>query len=533
MPLTSLFRIDLRRLIVLLAILSGLVTLSISFYASYQVQRQSLMDNTLEANRAYAVKLASSTETFFASVQQQLAYSATRLADRFDDPDALQAEADRLRLQTNSFNNTVITDAHRVARATSPRSVKLVGQRLDSPGARAAVETRRPLVSSPYISAIGTLVVSISQPIVSRDGTYLGYIGGIINLKEPNILNSMLGEHYYHDGSYLYAVDRSRRLLYHPDPARLGEVVGGNAVIDRVLRGESGSQRVVNSRGQDMLAGFAPVPTAGWGIVAQRPTAATLHPLDNLMLAVLRQTAPMALLTFFGVWLLSGLISRPLWQLAHTASEMDAPDSPERIQRIRSWYFESDQLKRAMQLGVNLMHQRIGKLNLDVQTDPLTGLLNRRGLTQALERLNAEGRAFAVVALDIDHFKRINDSFGHDVGDQVIRHVAELMTTCSRGADTLCRSGGEEFLMLLPDAGLDAAWRVAERLRQCVELEPIIAVGHVTISLGIAAWPGHSERIEEVLKLADAALYQAKQRGRNRSEIAPLGPEADAIGHGG
>ncbi len=237
MPLTSLFRIDLRRLIVLLAILSGLVTLSISFYASYQVQRQSLMDNTLEANRAYAVKLASSTETFFASVQQQLAYSATRLADRFDDPDALQAEADRLRLQTNSFNNTVITDAHRVARATSPRSVKLVGQRLDSPGARAAVETRRPLVSSPYISAIGTLVVSISQPIVSRDGTYLGYIGGIINLKEPNILNSMLGEHYYHDGSYLYAVDRSRRLLYHPDPARLGEVVGGNAVIDRVMRG--------------------------------------------------------------------------------------------------------------------------------------------------------------------------------------------------------------------------------------------------------------------------------------------------------
>ncbi|AHL76065.1 diguanylate cyclase [Stutzerimonas stutzeri] len=524
MPLPSLFRIDLRRLIVLLAIVGGLVTLSISFYASYQVQRGSLMDNTLEANRAYAVKLAAGTEIFFASVQQQLQYSANILAEQFGDPDKLAEEADRLRLQTDSFNSAVITDAHGIVRATSPRVANLIGQPLDSPGAREALRERRPLVSSPYMSAIGKLIVSISQPIFDKEGTYLGYIAGIINLKEPNILGSMLGEHFYHDGSYLYAVDQSRRLLYHPDPKRLGEVVKKNAVIDQVLRGESGSQRVINSRGLDMLAGFAPVPTAGWGIVAQRPTAATLHPLDNLMLEVLRQTAPLALLTFFGVWLLSGLISRPLWQLARSASEMDAPDSQERIQQIRSWYFESSQLKRAMQVGVNLMHQRIGKLNLDVQTDPLTGLLNRRGLTLALERLSVESREFAVVALDIDHFKRVNDSFGHDVGDQVIRHIAGLMTTCSRGADTLCRSGGEEFLMLLPDANLEAAWRVAERLRLYVEQDTISEVGHVTISLGIAAWPGHPESIEQVLKQADAALYRAKQRGRNRSEVAQFDP---------
>lgn len=307
------------------------------------------------------------------------------------------------------------------------------------------------MISSPYISAIGTLVVTISHPIIDKDGVYLGYIGGTINLKEPNILNSMLGEHYYKDGSYIYAVDQSRRLLYHPDPKRLGTVVAENAVIDRVINGESGSQRVVNSQGRDMLAGFAPVPTAGWGIVAQRPTAVTLHPLDDLMLEVLRQTAPLALLTFLGVWWLSGLISRPLWRLAKSASEMDRTNSPERIQHIRSWYFEAAQLKRAMQLGINLLHQRIGKLNLDAQTDPLTGLHNRRGLTLALDALSAEGHSFAVVALDIDHFKRINDTHGHDVGDEVIRHLAQLMTTCSRDADVLCRSGGEEFLMLFAE----------------------------------------------------------------------------------
>jgi diguanylate cyclase (GGDEF)-like protein len=330
----------------------------------------------------------------------------------------------------------------------------------------------------------------------------------------------MLGQHFYQDGSYLYAVDQTRRLLYHPEPKRLGTVVGENAVIDRALQGESGSLRVVNSQGVDMLAGYAASPAAGWGIVAQRPTANTLQPLDDLMFRVARQTAPLALLTLLCIWGLATLITRPLSQLAQRASEMDAPNTAERIQRIRSWYFEAAQLKRAMQLGISLLHQRIGKLNLDAQTDPLTGLHNRRGLTFALEMLGSEGRSFAVIALDIDHFKRINDTHGHDVGDTVIQQMAGLMKTCSRDADILCRSGGEEFLMLLPNTTLDSALLVAERLRTCVELEQIPVVGHITVSLGIAVWPMHASDIERVLKLADAALYRAKQHGRNRSEIA-------------
>lgn len=522
MSFASLFRVDLRRLIVVLAIFSGLVTLSISFHSSYQVQRESLINSTLEANRSYAAKLAASTETFFLSVQQQLSYSANLLGREFSDEERLRREVNRLRLQTNSFNIVMVTDAQRVIRAVSTANKEFVGQRLDSPGAREALRERRPLVSSPYVSAIGTLVVLISQPITDQDGTYLGYIGGVINLKEPNILNNMLGEHYYQDGSYLYAVDHSRRLLYHPDPERLGTVAGTNAVIDRVIRGESGSQRVINSLGHDMLAGFAAVPTARWGIVAQRPTEVTLHPLDGLMLEVLRQTAPLSLLTFLGVWWLSGLISRPLWQLAKSASEMDAPTSAERIQRIRSSYFEVSQLKRAMLLGISLLNQRIGKLHLDAQTDPLTGLHNRRGLTLALEVLLAEGNSFAVVALDIDHFKRINDSYGHDVGDEVIRHLAQLMNACSREVDILCRSGGEEFLMLLPNTALEPAVTVAERLRHCVEQEQFAPVGQLTISLGIAVWPLHADTIDRVLKLADGALYLAKQNGRNRLEVAEL-----------
>lgn len=522
MPSISLPRLDLRRLILLLAILSGVITLGISFHASYQVQRKSLIDSTLEANRAYAAKLAYSTDRFFQSAQQQLAYSATVIAKHADDDQALLDEAARLQLQTDSFNAVVITGAEGIVRATAPNTGQLTGQRLDTPGARQALHEQRPLVSSPYMSALGTLIIMISQPLFSEDGTYLGYIGGVINLKDESILNDLLGEHYHDDGSYLYAVDQARRLLYHPDIQRLGTAVTGNRVIDAVIAGDSGSQRITNSQGIDMLAGYAPVPAARWGIVAQRPTAATLHSLDGLMLNVLEHTAPLAMLTLLFVWGLARLISRPLWQLAKSASEMDAAGSADRIQRIRAWYFEAAQLKRAMQLGISLLHQRIGKLHLDAQSDPLTGLHNRRGLAHALEALRAERSSFAVIALDIDHFKRINDNHGHAKGDHVIQHLTQLMKTCSREADTLCRSGGEEFLMLLPLTNLDSALLVAERLRRRVEQDGIPAVGFITISLGIALWPLHAADTERVIALADNALYKAKQNGRNRTEIADM-----------
>jgi diguanylate cyclase (GGDEF)-like protein len=517
-------RLDLRRLIILLAMLSGLITLGIGFYASYKVQRNSLIDSTLAANRAYAAKLADGTEIFFRSAQQQLAVSAEVIAAQFHDDEALTKESRRLRRQTDSFNAVIITNAQGRVRSTAPNTGVLVGQKLESPGARQALGERKPLISSPYVSALGTLVVLISHPIFDADGRYLGYVGGVIYLKELNILHSMLGQHFYQDGSYLYAVDQTRRLLYHPQPTRLGSVVAENTVIDKVLRGESGSLRVINSQGVDMLAGYAASPAAGWGIVAQRPTVDTLHPLDDLMLKVIRETAPLALLTLLCIWGLARLITRPLSQLAQSASEMDAPDSAERIQRIRSWYFEAAQLKRAMLVGITLLHQRIGKLKLDAQTDPLTGLHNRRGLSLALDVLNAAGRPVGVIALDIDHFKRINDTYGHDAGDDVIRHMAQLMKTCSRDADILCRSGGEEFLMLLPDADIESATRVAERLRGSVEQERIPVVEHITISLGIAVWPLHAENIERALKLADGALYLAKQQGRNRSEVAEPDP---------
>lgn len=520
MSLFSFFRLDLRRLILLLATFSALVTLANSFYASYSVQRGQLMDSALESNQAYARKLAESVDDFLQAAQQQLAYSATVLGPRFNNAPLLSTEVQRLLLQTNTFNSVSVVNAQGQVLAISPESVQVKGRFLDSKGPVEALHERRALISAPYISLTGNLLVMISHPITDMAGNYLGYVGGTIYLKQKNILNTLLGEHYYRDGSYLYVVDAQRRLLYHPQPERVGTHVDKNAIIDAVLRAEHGSMRHTNSQQVDMLAGYAPIGHTSWGIVAQRPTQAALAALNDLMQSVLLRALPWALLLLGVIWWLSQLIARPLWQLAEGARQMDQTSTSESIYNVRSWYFETCELKRAMLVGVNLLHQKIGKLHADVQTDPLTGLRNRRGMDDALALWQAAQSPFAVVSLDIDHFKRVNDSYGHSVGDRVLQRLALLMRDCARSDDVLCRVGGEEFLMLLPGVSLEVAEKVAQRLREQLEQTAIVPVGHITASMGVAHWPQHGSEIADVLQAADSALYEAKRSGRNRVVVA-------------
>jgi diguanylate cyclase (GGDEF)-like protein len=516
MPTKHMFSVDLRRLIITLALLSAGLTLVNSLYASYRVQRQLLIDNTLEANRVYAMKLANSTDAFLAAAKQQLAYSASLLGDQLGSTQTLQSEVRRLHLQTNSFNSVAIVDAQGWIRAVSPELFTGKQKMAKTPGALDALSKRLPLISQPYISRAGHLVVFISHPIIDREGRYLGYIGGTLYLKHKNMLYDLLGEQYYHDGSYLYVVDQNRRFLFHPDPLQVGKIAQGNTVIDAVIRGESGIQRLVNSQGINMLAGYANVPSAHWGIVAQKQTQATLAALNNLMLDVLRNSLPLAVFGFIIVWWLARLISRPLLLLAQSAEEMELPGAVGRIESVKPWYYEAAQLKRVMLVGVRLLHAKIGKLTSEAQTDALTGLSNRRVLDSSLERLESEHTPFAAVAVDIDHFKAVNDNFGHDVGDKVLRRLGELMRLNTRDNDVVCRVGGEEFLILLPNSSPEVALRVCERLRQQVESALIENAGHITISLGVAHWPQSSSSVDEVLKLADKMLYTAKLTGRNR-----------------
>ena len=161
--------------------------------------------------------------------------------------------------------------------------------------------------------------------------------------------------------------------------------------------------------------------------------------------------------------------------------------------------------------------------------DPLTDLYNRRYLDESLERelrrASRDGKALSLVMIDIDFFKSFNDQFGHDSGDQLLTGLSRVLRDAVRGADIACRFGGEEFLLVLPDATLETAGRRAEELRERVRLLVSPSAEHpVTVSIGVAAYPVHAHSAQDLVRAADMALYSAKASGRDCVALAPVDP---------
>lgn len=158
-------------------------------------------------------------------------------------------------------------------------------------------------------------------------------------------------------------------------------------------------------------------------------------------------------------------------------------------------------------------------------TDALTGLHNRRYMTGQLQafvqRANHGGDTVAVLVMDIDHFKAVNDGFGHDAGDEVLQEFAVRLATNVRAVDLPCRFGGEEFVVVMPDTKIEDAHRIADRIRRDVSSVPFRVMGgketlNITISVGVAVSLGHGDTPEALLKRADEGVYEAKATGRNR-----------------
>jgi diguanylate cyclase (GGDEF)-like protein len=163
-------------------------------------------------------------------------------------------------------------------------------------------------------------------------------------------------------------------------------------------------------------------------------------------------------------------------------------------------------------------------------TDDLTKLFNSRHFYAQLEyevnRFNRYKRPFSIMMIDLDHFKRFNDTYGHLEGDRILRRVGRKITSCMRTMDTAYRYGGEEFTVLLPETDCNAALTVAERIKDSISSETLEDVNdsRITVSIGVSEY-SESDSITHLIKRADKAMYAAKQQGRNR--IAYWPPHAD------
>ncbi|MFC5601746.1 sensor domain-containing diguanylate cyclase [Sporosarcina koreensis] len=506
-------RLSLKYLIGLVALLSVLLTLAASIISGYRVEQQSLITNTLETNRSYAVKMAQSTESYLTMTLQSMKESANQVAPILGQENAeekLLNEVNRMKKQTNTFNSVSIVAKDGEILAVSPETLALKGRKLDSIGGREALKKREAFISQPYIGLTGRLIIYLSHPIFNSDGDYLGLVGGTIYLKEENILQQVLGEHFYKDGSHVYVIDTSGRIIYHQDPRRINDMVAENEVVQQLMAGKSGAMEVVNTEGVEMLAGYATIPTANWGVVTQRPKDISLAPSVAMIKEMVWKTVPFLIISCLIIGIVSRMIAQPLTRLATYAESSTENNQGEKIDDVHAWYYEAIQLKKALNHSLNFfIHQST--------VDPLTKLMNRRIMDAHLENWTEQERPFALLIFDIDKFKHVNDTYGHAMGDEVLKYLAASMLEVARKDDVCCRLGGEEFVMLLPETGRHEAFRLAERLRKKLE-STISPCGEVvTISTGIAMYPEDRVDSAELLDLADQCLYEAKRTGRNRT----------------
>ena len=287
--------------------------------------------------------------------------------------------------------------------------------------------------------------------------------------------------------------------------------------------------------------GGAVVPPEPYGLIepdARAPLALRLDPAppsqDPVPLLLVAAAVAVIASALVGAWL-ADVSTRPLRRLLATAERASSGDLSARA--AVDGRDETGRLGRRLdELIVAL--QDVQRLSL---TDALTGLGNRRHLTEALrleiERANRFGRSLGVLALDLDHFKSINDRHGHRVGDAVLVEFAARIRRVIREVDSGFRQGGEEFVVLLPETDVPGSLTAAHRLGEAIRHAPFPVNGHtvnegiaVTVSVGIAVFPRHARTAADLLDAADQALYAAKAAGRDTFVLAGQPSTTDAIG---
>lgn len=521
-------KVNLATLFTSLVAASVVLTLLILTISSYQSDKESLTDTYLSLNYSKAEKMSQSVESLFGSMRTNLETTVRFLeANENLSDEEIHESLELLRVSSGYFNSLSWIDETGVIRAISPVSIGIKGETIAPGLSKDALDAREPSLTSPYTGLSNRLIMLMSQPIYSKDGTYRGMIGGSIFLQEENVLNQLLGnDAVEQNGSYYFVVGPKGTLLFHPERNLIGESVYENPVVRKLTQGKSGMEHVTNTKGVPMLAAYSHVSEPGWGIVQQTPYSFLQ---DSLIEQLLKMLKNMLLPSLF-LLLLSVFIARKLaapfthlGNLVDQLAEGKTVSQPLKETLIKPhWNREADLLTKSVAVAFETLERNNQRLTESALTDTLTGLPNRRKLDEVLTEWSSEDRIFSLLVLDIDHFKSINDSYGHQKGDETLKELAAVVQEIIRPEDYCFRYGGEEFVLLLPETNRLAAYQTAEQIRRKIEKTSLIPDKTVTVSIGISEFPTQTRSMAELFQKADQALYNSKSEGRNRITISDV-----------
>jgi len=420
----------------------------------------------------------------------------------------------------NYFNSIVIVNKDLIVNNTVPATSGVkAGQQLSGPINNTLLEIQIPHITEPFMSKDGRWIVLVTSPLFDKQERYYGYIAGTIYLQKSNVLQGILEQDYSSDGSYVYAVGPKGNIIFHPNLKLVGSNKAADEAVWKVMAGLAGKIEFTDQQNQTFYTGYAYNMKSSWGVIVQTPASVISVPLRELLQKSILLSLPLLLITLAAGWIITYLAVRPLQVLADYSNRMVDDWKSEALPPIRSGTYEVKVLYQSIRFTTRQLQKYIVKLKNETALDGLTGLANRRNFDSTLETWCIGDEPFAMVMLDIDHFKRVNDTYGHLTGDRVMQFLAVTMRNVSREGDVCFRYGGEEFGILLRGCNVTRAYIVAERLRELLHGTVSPSGELITVSSGVVAFPEHGKTPNDLISHADEAMYTSKREGRNRTTI--------------
>ena len=391
--------------------------------------------------------------------------------------------------------------------------------------------------------AAGRDGVDLGQPVRDADGKIVAVLFARLDLK---LFGELAGAMPKPPGAVVTLLDRDGILLAQvpPQGARVGAKLSEPRLSQALLAERNGVLEAADAEGAPRVYAFRRVAenpdgsSALWVVVSAHQGVTYAEARATFIKTVGGLVAVTMLLLLGGWYGAEIMVLRNLRKLLDMARRVQAgdltartglPGGREEISRLGDAF---DQMAQSLQEREAALQKALRETRELAITDPLTGLHNRRYLWELLGRELLKARRnrtpVAAILADIDHFKRFNDTWGHEAGDLVLKRVADVIREHVRGSDIGCRYGGEELAVILPETALEVAVERAERIRRGIAGLRLEHGGHrldaVTSSFGVAMFPQHADNAEALLRAADEALYEAKKAGRDRVVVSQAKP---------
>jgi two-component system NtrC family sensor kinase len=386
----------------------------------------------------------------------------------------------------------------------------------------------KPYISKPYIGTREPAkpIIQFTVPLFSKNGDLCGILLGAITLEKDLILKKLSDLKVGNKG-YFYIFNDDRVIIHHPDKSRIMKQdvpYGVNKIFDKAIDGFEGSMEITNSRGKYFLTTVRRLKSTGWIIASNYSSEEAYLPLQNLVKYLIIIMTILGIISISMILLLMSFQLNPLIRLNNAISKMGKDIFSVTELKINS-HDEVGILTGSFNEMLNLIKLKTRELKnandnlLRLSTtDPLTGLYNRRQveriLKEEIERAKRYNSPLCLMALDIDFFKHINDTYGHMTGDDIIKHLSLILMESIRMCDIAGRTGGEEFIIILPSTDISNTGVISERIRMKIENSHFEFRIKYTCSIGVAKFK--DESYDDLLTKVDNLLYEAKRTGRNK-----------------